>query len=66
MLKNYCSADPDSKPEGIMGKSLLIVGGAHCRLSNISEDGKWLQSESFWMGSKHVQHEQGKLVGNML
>ena len=64
VLKNYCSTDPASTPVGVMGKSLLIVGGTvHCRLSNISEDGKWLQDESFWVGKEHVSRWKGESAG---
>ena len=66
VLKNYCSNDPDAVPVGLQGKSLLLVGGVHCRLSNISEDGKWLQDESFWIGGEHVQRLKGNSVGTCM
>ena len=63
VVKNYCSTDPEAPPVGVMGKSLLIVGGSHCRLSNISANGKWLKDESFWVGKEHVQRWAGQSAG---
>ena len=61
VLKNYCSQDPEVAPVGLMGKSLVIVGGIHCRLSNISEDGKWLEDESFWLDKTTWSGSRGTL-----
>ena len=59
-------SDPASAPVGLMGKSLLAIGGAHCRLSNISADGKWLKDEVFWVGGERKVHLKGNSVGNLM
>ena len=64
VLKNYCSDTRD--PVGIMGKSLLIVGGKHCRLSNISSAGTWKKTEVFWVAGEKVTHHAGASVGNTM
>ena len=53
---------PGQAPEGVVQPSILVVYGGHCRLENISPDGRWLQSEEFWVGSKHVVRQQGEAV----
>ncbi len=65
VILNYFSTTQD--PIGVLGPTLLVVGGAtHCRLSNISADGKWLESESFVVHGKEVRHCQGRPVGNRM
>jgi hypothetical protein len=52
--------DKDKDPVGIPGPTCLIVGGAHCRLSNISLDGRWIKSEKFWYDKKEQVHVAGQ------
>ena len=40
--------------------------GQWARLSNISEDGKWLRTETFRIGSKEVVHTKGASAGRAL
>ena len=40
-------ASPETPIVGSVGRGLLVVPGQWARLSNISEDGKWLRTETF-------------------
>ena len=51
---------------GSVGKGLLVVPGQWARLSNISENGTWLKTESFQVGDKTVVRKQGTSVGRIL
>ena len=51
---------------GSVGKGLLVVPGQWARLSNISEGGTWLKTESFQVGDKTVVRKQGTSVGRIL
>ena len=42
---------------------MLIVGGPHCRLSNICPEGKWKKTEVFYVAGERKCHLQGKKVG---
>ena len=53
-------------PEGHVGKGLLVVPGTWARLSNISDDGRWIKHEEFQVGSKTFVHGQGRSVGRIL
>ena len=55
-----------SKPEGHVGKGLLVVPGTWARPSNISDDGRWIKHEEFKVGSKTFVHGQGRSVGRIL
>ena len=44
---------------GSVKKGLLVVPGQWARLSNISEGGKWLRTETFRIGSKKVVRTKG-------
>ena len=59
--------DEPTKPVvGLVGKGLLVVPGQWARLSNISEDGKWIQTERFRIGAKEKVHSAGGSVGKIL
>jgi hypothetical protein len=45
---------------------LLVVAGVHCVLSNISSEGRWIQSESFMYKGKLVRRVQGESVGRLM
>ncbi len=65
LILNYFSRTED--PIGVLGPSLVVVGGAtHCRLSNISADGRWLESETFVVNGKEVRRIKGRSVGNVM
>ena len=51
---------------GSVGKGLLVAPGQWARLSNISENGTWLKTESFQVGDKTVVRKQGTSVGRIL
>ena len=57
---------PEQPVLGSVGKGLLVVPGQWARLSNISEKGTWLKTETFRMGSKSVTHFEGQPVGRAL
>ena len=38
----------------------------HCRLENISQEGTWIESESFQIGDKVVHRKAGEAVGNTM
>ena len=40
--------------------------GVHCRLENISQAGRWIEAENFWVGDKEVVREAGEPVGNTM
>jgi hypothetical protein len=58
--------NPDLSPVGEVYKSLLVVPGAHARLSNISPEGTFLSTAQFRWGSKLVTHQQGHSAGRLL
>ncbi|CAE7439407.1 unnamed protein product, partial [Symbiodinium sp. CCMP2592] len=64
VLLNYNS--PGTPPTGLCYKGLIIISGPHARLSNISQDGKWLCDETFeWRGNL-VSHKKGTSVGRLM
>ena len=50
----------------MQSEAALVVSGSHCRLDNISEDGKWLEDEEFWLGKTLKKHVKGRSVGNQM
>ena len=64
IIVNYF--DPSRAPEGMFSPTLLIVGGNHCRLDNISLSGRWLQAERFKVGAVEVVRPEGGPVGNLM
>ena len=57
VILNYFK--PGVEPVGIPGPTAIIVGGDHCRLSNIDEKGSWRRTDEFWLGNTHVVHVEG-------
>ena len=53
----------DRDPEGFVGTTAVIVGGKHCRLSNINSEGKFIRSERFFYQGQETVHEAGKPAG---
>ena len=57
VIYNYLK---DEDPKGVMGPTLLVVGGTHCRLSNIDKDGRWIRSEKFVYEGKETVRIAGE------
>ena len=57
---------PGVRPEVRHGRPVLVVYGAHCRLSNISEEGKWFQAENFMAGGKRTVRKRGGSAGTFM
>jgi hypothetical protein len=43
-----------------------VHGRVHCRLSNISSDGKWLKDETFSFKGKEIVRKAGQSVGKLM
>ncbi len=43
-----------------------MVPGVHARLSNISAEGKWIASESFWYKNKLIERVAGISVAGIM
>ena len=65
LLRNVFG-DPESPVLGVVGKGLLVVPGQWARLSNISEDGKFIEAEQFKVGSKTILRGAGTSAGRIL
>ena len=64
VIHNWFKDDAD--PLGIQGETLVIVAGTHCRLNNISAEGKWIKNEKFCVGKQMKFHKAGNSVGNTM
>ena len=62
----YGLCNPDEPPSGDVGKGLLVVPGQWARLSNISEKGTWIKTETFQVGEKTITHSAGTSAGRAL
>jgi hypothetical protein len=60
VVRNYCKDGED--PIGEIIPSILTVGAAYARLSNIDADHKWIKDEKFYVGPKLVHHKAGQLT----
>ena len=59
--------DPEKTPVGLNWKPALVVKtAAHCRLSNIDDNGRWLKDEQYVYGGYVVQRLAGKSAGKLL
>ena len=56
----------EEKPFCIVEKGLLVCAGKHCRLSNISADGKWIRDEKFIYAGVQTERKAGESVGNLM
>ena len=52
--------DEDQEPVGVVLPSILLLIGAHARLSNISDDHRWIKHEEFYEGGELRVHLAGK------
>ena len=59
-------ASEDEEVIGSVGKGLLVVPGQWGRLSNISDLGTWIQTESFKVGDTVITRTQGTSAGRIL
>ena len=66
ILRNWFSKDPEVKPLAEVYKGAVIFPGVHCRISNISESGHWIRSESFSFKGKLVERKAGSSVGRIM
>ena len=57
---------PSEKPEVRHGRPVLVVPGAHARLSNIAEDGIFKEDEIFLVKGKQKVRKAGTLAGNLM
>ena len=53
VILHYFEEDKD--PVGLLGQTALVVGGKHCRLSNIDENGRFRRSEAYWYNGEEVK-----------
>ncbi len=56
----WCSETSDPQLE--WGTTSVVFTGIHVRLSNISEDGKWIESERFHVDGKEIVRVAGHAV----
>ena len=64
VIHNWC--DDAKDPVGVLDTSLLIVGGVHCRLSNIDAAGRWVKTEKFVVAGVAKTHVAGRsALGSM-
>jgi hypothetical protein len=59
-------ADGSASPTSMQIPPILIVHGVHCRMSNISDDRKWLEDEEFTVAGHTVFRKKGQKVGGNL
>eukprot|EP00959_Pyramimonas_sp_CCMP1952_P375316 7860681-Pyramimonas_sp.AAC.1 len=59
-VHGWCSETKD--PQFQWGTTSVVFTGTHCRLSNISEDGRWIESEKFVVDGKEVVRIAGAPV----
>ena len=57
VVKNWFG---EGTPQGSQCEAALVVPGVHCRLDNISDEGKWLEDEEFWVGSEKKTRVKGQ------
>jgi len=49
-------------PPGKVLPSVLVAHGVHCRLENLSDEGRWLEDESFYHLGQLVVRKAGELA----
>lgn len=47
-------------PSAEVARGLLVFPGKHCRLSNLDSEGRYIQTESFFVGDSEVVHLAGE------
>ena len=63
ILKNYLEGS-EAERVGLQWQGALVVKGAvHCRLSNITAEGTWKESEVYVYGGKTYRRIAGKSAG---
>ena len=57
---------PEVEPKGCIGKSKLVVPGAHACLSNISDEHTIIRDEAFVYNGKETVRKAGQKVPNLI
>ena len=52
--------DDSKDPIGLIYITLLVIPGAHARLSNIDDDHKWIESEKIEIAGQTIPHHKGQ------
>ena len=66
ILKNYLKGS-EAEPVGLQWQGALVVkGAAHCRLSNITPEGTWKETEVFVYAGKKIKRKAGKSAGRIM
>ena len=61
-ISKYFGYEMHEAPESYQLPSVLISAGQHCRLDNITMDGKWKEDECFHVGDEQVIRTKGEKV----
>eukprot|EP00959_Pyramimonas_sp_CCMP1952_P235296 4916767-Pyramimonas_sp.AAC.1 len=59
-VHGWCSESAD--PQFQVGTTSVVFTGAHCRLSNMSEEGRWIETEKFVVNGKEIIRLAGRQV----
>jgi len=54
------------EPVGAVLPTIIIVHGAHARLSNIDDEGRWIETEQFYSSGEKIIHKAGASAGGAL
>ena len=57
--------DAGEKLIGEVGKGLLVFSGPHQRLSNLDDEGKYIEDDQFQVGDFIIQHKKGEQCKSM-
>ena len=57
---------PTEQPKCVHGRPVLVMPGAHARLSNIDKAGNFIQDEFFVVGNKKVERRAGQSAGALM
>ena len=57
--------DAGEKLIGEVGKGLLVFSGPHQRLSNLDDEGKYIEDDQFQVGDYIIQHKKGEQCKSM-
>ena len=57
---------PTEQPKCVHGRPVLVMPGAHARLSNIDKNGNFIKDEFFVVGNKKVERRAGQSAGALM
>ena len=57
---------PHEQPKCVHGRPVLVMPGAHARLSNIDKNGNFIKDEFFVVGNKKVERRAGQSAGALM